>query len=91
MTQCCNEHDICYDTCNSAKANCDFEFQRCLFKICEKVKGPETILKACKAAAKMMFTSTMTLGCKAYLDSQKMACYCAPDNRKKKFTPGGEL
>lgn len=50
---------------------------------------------ACKAAAKMLFTGTLTLGCKSYIDSQTEACYCAsskPTYKKKKFTTGaGEL
>ncbi|KAJ8959756.1 hypothetical protein NQ314_006185 [Rhamnusium bicolor] len=31
---------------------------------------------ACKGAAKMLFTGTLTLGCKSYLDAQKDACFC---------------
>lgn len=51
---------------------------------------------ACKAAAKMLFTGTLTLGCKSYLDAQKNACYCPSygwkDSRNKKYTRGdGDL
>lgn len=35
MTECCNQHDICYDTCNSDKEKCDFDMRRCLYKICD--------------------------------------------------------
>lgn len=35
-------------------------------------------MKGCKAAAKMLFTGTLTLGCKSYLDSQQRTCYCPP-------------
>nr|CAD7414355.1 unnamed protein product [Timema poppensis] len=92
MTKCCDEHDICYDTCNQAKEHCDYEFKNCLYKICDKYEKTvgETAVKTCKAAAKMLFTGTITLGCKSYLDSQKQACYCTP-NRKKFSYPGGEL
>ncbi|GFG28802.1 hypothetical protein Cfor_01999 [Coptotermes formosanus] len=90
MTDCCNAHDICYDTCGQDKEQCDFDFRRCLYKMCEKyeVAAGQTVGKGCKAAAKMLFTGTITLGCKSYIDSQKEACYCAP--RKKKYTAGGE-
>lgn len=42
----------------------------------------------------MLFTGTLTLGCKSYMDSQKQACYCPPepgwkDKKKNKYTPGG--
>ena len=38
---------------------------------------------ACKAAAKIMFTGTQALGCKAYLDAQELACHCVPENSSK--------
>lgn len=31
---------------------------------------------ACKGAAKILFTGTLTFGCKAYLDAQQKACFC---------------
>lgn len=48
---------------------------------------------ACKGAAKMLFTGTLTLGCKSYQDAQTEACYCAPAKQsKRKYTTGeGEL
>lgn len=35
MSNCCDEHDICYDTCNSDKELCDLDFKRCLYKYCD--------------------------------------------------------
>ncbi|XP_030369067.1 group XIIA secretory phospholipase A2 [Scaptodrosophila lebanonensis] len=81
METCCNAHDICYDTCNSDKELCDLDLKRCLYKYCdsyEKSITSDLMTKGCKAAAKMLFTGTLTLGCKSYLDSQKRSCYCAP-------------
>lgn len=72
-------HDLCYDSCNSDKELCDLDFKRCLYKYCdtfEKSAAGDLLIKGCKAGAKLLFTSTMTLGCKAYLDSQERACYC---------------
>lgn len=49
MTKCCDNHDICYDTCNSGKEVCDLEFKRCLYNYCDTYKsvnvGRETITK----------------------------------------------
>lgn len=48
MTKCCNDHDICYDTCNKNKEACDIEFKRCLYKYCdsyEKSLGGKTMVK----------------------------------------------
>ncbi|EDW41638.1 group XIIA secretory phospholipase A2 [Drosophila sechellia] len=81
METCCNDHDICYDTCNSDKELCDLDFKRCLYKYCdsyEKSIASDLMMKGCKAAAKMLFTGTLTLGCRSYLDSQQRSCYCAP-------------
>ncbi len=36
FTECCNEHDICYTTCNNRKRMCDFEFEKCLKEACKK-------------------------------------------------------
>ncbi|XP_055599170.1 group XIIB secretory phospholipase A2-like protein [Uranotaenia lowii] len=82
METCCNAHDICYDTCNSDKELCDLDFKRCLYKYCdeyEKNVVGDIVVKGCKAAAKMLFTGTITLGCKSYLDSQARSCYCVPE------------
>ena len=38
MTKCCDQHDICYDTCKSNKELCDVEFRRCLYKYCDTHK-----------------------------------------------------
>ncbi|CRL01605.1 CLUMA_CG014167, isoform A [Clunio marinus] len=87
MARCCDAHDICYDTCNSDKELCDLEFKRCLYKYCdtfEKGSAADIVMKGCKAAAKMLFTGTMTLGCKSYLDSQQRACYCPPTSKSGK-------
>lgn len=87
MENCCNAHDICYDTCNRDKEMCDLDFKRCLYAYCdshEKSAVGNLVVKGCKAAAKMLFTGTVTLGCKSYLDSQERACFCPGDNNNKK-------
>lgn len=81
MENCCNSHDICYDTCNKDKELCDLDFKRCLYNYCEtheKTAVGSIVAKGCKAAAKMLFTGTLTLGCRSFLDSQERACYCSP-------------
>lgn len=82
MEYCCNSHDICYDTCNKDKEICDLDFKRCLYAYCdshEKSTAGNIVVTGCKAASKMLFTGTLTLGCLAYLDSQKQSCYCPTD------------
>lgn len=116
MKKCCDQHDICYDTCNNDKEVCDMEFKRCLYRYCDSYEGTvgaNSIIKgkisyalltlfviifvtACKAAAKMLFTGTLTLGCKAYIDAQQKACYCPPsygwkDKKNYKYQRGDDL
>lgn len=87
MNKCCNEHDICYSTCNKDKDACDLYFKKCLYKVCESVPGEDLMnVKGCKASAKILYTGTTALGCKFYKDSQKEACYCS--QKKKKRMPG---
>lgn len=49
------------------------------------------LIAGCKGGAKLLFTGTLTLGCKSYLDAQKNACYCPPAKNKYRKYPGGEL
>lgn len=35
MGVCCDDHDICYDTCNKDKELCDLDFKRCLYSYCD--------------------------------------------------------
>lgn len=80
MDNCCDEHDICYDTCNKDKELCDIEFKRCLYNHCDQYEktavGGDIVVTGCKGAAKMLFTATLTLGCRSYLDAQAKSCYC---------------
>ncbi|KAJ8923002.1 hypothetical protein NQ315_001550 [Exocentrus adspersus] len=97
MRKCCDAHDICYDTCNSNKEVCDVDFKKCLYKYCDSYQesmAGSNMVKACKGAAKMLFTGTLTLGCKAYLDAQKQACWCPSygwkDKKYSKYATGAD-
>lgn len=43
FVDCCNEHDVCYETCGKDKDECDLKFRKCLYKKCAKVKDSESI------------------------------------------------
>ncbi|KAG0726281.1 Group XIIA secretory phospholipase A2 [Chionoecetes opilio] len=78
MVDCCNAHDVCYDTCGSDKEDCDREFKRCLYRTCDLNVKEVNILteKKCKGGAKLLYTATMALGCTAYKEAQRQACSC---------------
>ncbi|XP_059622736.1 group XIIB secretory phospholipase A2-like protein [Phlebotomus argentipes] len=84
MEKCCDAHDLCYDTCNTDKELCDADFKKCLYRHCDQYEAlGELPAKGCKAAAKMLFTGTLTLGCKAFLDAQTRSCYCSGKRRRE--------
>jgi len=56
VTLCCNEHDICYDTCNSDKEKCDFALRRCLYRICDS-HAPKVGAMVTNGESSDLFTS----------------------------------
>jgi secretory phospholipase A2 len=75
VEQCCNEHDVCYDTCGRERHECDESFGVCLDKKC----GCD---KECDSTASMLKLGTNMLGCSFYLDSQRQACGCTKSAAK---------
>ncbi|TNN66698.1 Group XIIB secretory phospholipase A2-like protein [Liparis tanakae] len=75
MTTCCNQHDMCYDTCGTNKYDCDSEFRLCLHGICGDLK------KTCESVADALHGTVGTLGCRPYMNSQRAACVCEDEER----------
>ena len=84
MTKCCDQHDFCYDTCNSDREKCDNDFKHCLSTICERLKPglTEKLYKGCKDTADMIYTGTYALGCSPFLSAQENACDCSINGDK---------
>ena len=80
FTECCDVHDMCYDSCNSDRKQCDEDFKSCLSNVClfEGLSNEEskTKMKQCQTSADMMFATTSSLGCAAFMESQRNACLC---------------
>ena len=34
IVECCNDHDICYDTCKANRTVCDLEMKQCISNMC---------------------------------------------------------
>ncbi|XP_062852025.1 group XIIB secretory phospholipase A2-like protein isoform X2 [Trichomycterus rosablanca] len=84
MTKCCNQLDICYDTCGSNKYRCDTKFRWCLHNICGDLKkslGFMSKVEACEAFADTMYNTVWTLGCRPFMNSQRTACICEGEER----------
>lgn len=73
--KCCNDHDLCYDTCNADKAGCDAGFDSCLRQVCDS-KVADGGRENCAATANLFTSMSKTLGCEPFLKSQKEACSC---------------
>ncbi|XP_065107206.1 group XIIB secretory phospholipase A2-like protein isoform X2 [Paramisgurnus dabryanus] len=84
MTKCCNQLDICYDTCGSNKYRCDTKFRWCLHSICGDLKkslGLVAKVQACETFADTMYNTVWTLGCRPFMNSQRAACYCEGEEK----------
>lgn len=88
FTECCNEHDLCYDTCNSNRDNCDEEFKECLNNACEfesiQRKRSNDKSMECKQLIELMHSGTVGLGCAAFKEAQRNACLCDGHTLSKK-------
>lgn len=80
FTECCNEHDICYDTCGNRKAMCDTAFLACMMRHCEGTSSNRQAQTSCKGTANMFYAGVQMMGCSFYLDAQQQACLCVPSS-----------
>ncbi|XP_047207371.1 group XIIB secretory phospholipase A2-like protein isoform X2 [Girardinichthys multiradiatus] len=84
MTRCCNQLDVCYDTCGVNKYDCDAKFRSCLLDICSDLKkslGFVSKVQACESMADALYNTVWTLGCRPYMNSQRAACICEGEER----------
>jgi len=77
FSDCCDEHDLCYDVCGEDKDMCDLYFRKCLYKVCRK-EDHKLFLdnKKCKLKAKLFYMAVIGVGCQPFKDAQKQACQC---------------
>ncbi|XP_032169502.1 group XIIB secretory phospholipase A2-like protein isoform X3 [Mustela erminea] len=85
MTKCCNQLDVCYDTCGANKYRCDAKFRWCLHSICSDLKRSlgfvSNVEVACDSLADTVFNTVWTLGCRPFMNSQRAACICAEEEK----------
>uniref|UniRef100_A0A3Q3NB58 Phospholipase A2, group XIIB n=1 Tax=Mastacembelus armatus TaxID=205130 RepID=A0A3Q3NB58_9TELE len=84
MTKCCNQLDMCYDTCGANKYHCDSRFRLCLHAICSDLKkslGFVSKVQACESMVDALYNTVWTLGCRPYMNSQRAACVCKGEER----------
>jgi Group XII secretory phospholipase A2 precursor (PLA2G12) len=80
---CCNNHDICYDTCNNVKSDCDGTFIGCLSDAClvylPLVEIAPELFASCVAVADVYYLAVAFRGNTAFDASQEGACDCCAD------------
>jgi hypothetical protein len=81
FTPACNNHDVCYDTCNSVKSHCDRAFLDDMTAACTAAYAGHGFLDrymhtACTADAYLYYTAVSRGGADAYVSAQKQACDC---------------
>ncbi|XP_013386303.1 group XIIA secretory phospholipase A2 [Lingula anatina] len=78
VTSCCNNHDMCYDTCNKDREGCDRAFESCLADICKLFKREKMAFEGCKVTTQLLAAGASSMGCRSYRNAQAKACLCVP-------------
>jgi len=77
FSDCCDQHDVCYDSCGEDKDLCDLSFRKCLYRVCKKEQHKRYLdNKKCKLKAKLFYMAVVGVGCQPFKDAQKEACNC---------------
>jgi hypothetical protein len=81
FTPACNNHDVCYDTCNSDKNTCDSNFLTQMRAACAAVypgRGyyDRRMRASCETDAYIYYLAVSRVGGDAYESAQKGACDC---------------
>ena len=92
--ECCNEHDICYETCGNSKIQCDLDFYECMFCSCDATYDDYYEQSVCEELACSYFQAVDQFGCSSFEAGQEQACICptlakktAPREAPSKFGP----
>ena len=79
FTPACDNHDMCYGTCNSDQDSCDNDLLSDLTSVCYPIEDP-ICRAACTAAALLYYAGVQDLGWIWYEDAQVAACACCDCN-----------
>ena len=77
FTPACNQHDICYSTCNAVKTNCDEAFRLQMTQICcDAFPTDSEKLFDCQQWATRFWLAVYHAGHDEYANAQASACTC---------------
>jgi secretory phospholipase A2 len=82
LRNCCIEHDICYQTCDSDRIECDKNLNLCVQLFCETA-GSKVQIEICEPYQKHQLSSHNIefKRCQQFVKSQLEACLCIADKR----------
>ncbi len=67
---CCNEHDLCYDTCGKKQFTCDTMYLHCMIQACQQLSQLSNINR-CQNDARILFWIVVFGGRSAYQQAQQ--------------------
>ncbi|CAF1215093.1 unnamed protein product [Rotaria sordida] len=67
---CCNEHDLCYDTCGKTQMICDTTFLHCMIEACQHSLSSSNINR-CQNVARILFWFVFFGGQSSYQQAQQ--------------------
>ena len=76
FSQCCDDHDYCYDSCGTDKDECDLIFKKCLYSKCKSKQHKFFDAKKCRLKAKLFYVTVIGVGCQSFIDAQRNSCDC---------------
>lgn len=78
FTSACNNHDVCYDTCNSDRSVCDKKFLDEMYGECARkyAKGSKALTHCIGVAKNFFYAGARTFGGSAWDSAQQKACQC---------------
>jgi hypothetical protein len=76
LTPACNNHDLCYNTCNQTKNDCDQTFLSEMRVLCAATNPTGTNRDDCNGVADVYYRAVVSLGGSAYEGAQAAACIC---------------
>jgi hypothetical protein len=82
LHKCCNGHDVCYGTCGVHFEYCERKFDECMQRVCKLYESaaPE-MFEQCNTQRITFAGMTTMLGNRFFLNSQRDACQCFPDEQ----------
>ncbi|KAF0977046.1 hypothetical protein FDP41_003699 [Naegleria fowleri] len=83
FTPCCNEHDMCYETCGQVREDCDRKLYECMKSTCKKLYSSSFAKRSwCLVKAegiKMGLEPDSDVACTAFAVAQQRGCDCPDD------------